>query len=120
MGDLVYFEKDPSKLGTKWIIGRVDQVVRGTDGLIREVVVAYRNKDEGFNRLSNRAVRSLVKLFSIDESCIYDDLAELQRRIERLRASELVQGTVQQVEGADQLVQGVNQAADDASQPGTK
>ena len=58
-GDLVYFEKEASKLGARWIIGRVEQVHRGADGLIREVVVAYKNHQENFLRTTTRAVRSL-------------------------------------------------------------
>ena len=87
-GDLVYFQKDTSKVSSEWIMGRVDQVMRGRDGLIREATVAYRNYKENFNRLTNRAVRSLVKLFSIDEDCIQDDLAELQRRIDRMSSKD--------------------------------
>ena len=44
----------------------------------------YRNHKENFNRTTNRSARSLVKLFSIEEGCVQDDLAELQRRINRL------------------------------------
>ena len=80
-GDLVYFERDPSKLVSEWIMGRVDQVMRGDDGLVREASIAYRNFKENHNRLTTRAVRSLVKLFSIDDGCIQEDLSELQKRI---------------------------------------
>ena len=83
-GDLVYFEKDPQKLSSQWIMGKVDMVHRGTDGIIRNVDVMYRNSQEDFNRITNRAVRTLVKLFALDENCIQDDLAVLQRRIDRL------------------------------------
>ena len=88
-GDLVYFQKDTSKVSSEWIMGRIDQVIRGRDGLIREATVAYRNHKENFNRLTNRAVRSLVKLFSIDEDCIQDDLAELQRRIDKMSRKDV-------------------------------
>ena len=106
VGDLVYFEKDPSKLSSVWVMGRVDQVIRSADGLIREAVVAFRNHSEAFNRLTNRAVRSLVRMFSIDEECIQEDLARLQKRIDALNSG----GINQQV--ADQAVHGV--AAGDA------
>ena len=42
-GYIVYFEKESGKVSSPWIIGRVDQVMWGRDGLIREVTVAYRN-----------------------------------------------------------------------------
>ena len=69
--------------------------MRSKDGLVREAIVAYRNHTENFNRLTNRAVRSLVKLFSIDEDCVQEDLAKLQKRIDRLNSG----GHVQQVGG---------------------
>ena len=50
--------------------------------------MAYRNFQENHDRLTNRAVRSLVKLFSIDENCIQDDLKELQSRIDRIAGQE--------------------------------
>ena len=63
--NLVYFQKDTrsSKVNSDWTIGRVDQVRRGKDGLIREATVAYRNCKETFNRLTDRAERSLLRLF---------------------------------------------------------
>ena len=87
IGDIVWFEKEPEKMSTVWIMGRVDQVFRGDDGLIREVTVSYRNHKENFQRLTNRAVRSLVKLFSIDEGCVQEDLAELQKRINKISSA---------------------------------
>jgi hypothetical protein len=66
-GDLVYYEKDSGKVTSPWVMGIVDQVLRGPDGLIREAVIVFRNHGETFNRLTNRAVRSLVRIFSIDD-----------------------------------------------------
>ena len=86
-GDLVYYEKDSGKTTSPWVMGMVQQVERGRDGLVREATIVYRNHGETFNRVTNRAVRSLVKIFSIDEGCIQEDLAEVQRRIDRLRAA---------------------------------
>ena len=86
-GDLVYYEKDSGKATSPWVMGMVQQVERGRDGLIREATIVYRNHGETFNRVTNRAVRSLVKIFSIDEGCIQEDLAEVQRRIDRLQAA---------------------------------
>ena len=88
-GDLVYFEKETGKVNGVWIVGRVDQVVRSSDGLIRKPVVAYRNSRETFNRLTSRAVRTLVKLFSVDEGCVQDDLAILQKRIDRIKQNSV-------------------------------
>ena len=59
---------------------------QGGPGHEGEATLAYRNSKQNFDRLTNRAVRSLVKLFSIDEDCIQEYLKELQRRIDRLSA----------------------------------
>ena len=109
-GDLVYFQKDQGKATSGWIMGRVDQVIRGRDGLIREATVAYRNHSENFNRMTNRAVRSLVKLFSIDEDCIQDDLAVLQKRIDTMSGKDPPGGVPDQAAQPAEHVQGENYA----------
>ena len=45
-GDLVYFLKQENKLASKWIIGMVEDVTRGSDGVLREVKVKYCNAFE--------------------------------------------------------------------------
>ena len=37
-GDLVYFVKKEGKLSNKWTIGMVDSVLKGRDGILREVL----------------------------------------------------------------------------------
>ena len=87
-GDLVYFQKEgDSQLDNKWTVGKVDQVVRGRDQKIRRVIVKYQNATESQYRLTDRAVRKIVKLFSIDEYQVQEDLAELQVRIDKLEAT---------------------------------
>ena len=34
-GDVVYFKKDDSVLGSSWTVGKVDQIVLGRDGHVR-------------------------------------------------------------------------------------
>ena len=85
-GDLVYFQKQDGKLEGKWVIGKVEQIIRSErDMKIRRVIVGYRNEKESFGRVTDRSVRKLVKLFSVDDHVIQDDLAELQMRIDALR-----------------------------------
>ena len=80
--DLVYFQKNDSPLSSTWTIGQVDQVVVSRDGYIRRAVVKYYNSGENHPQFTDRAVRKLVKLWSIDEVCLFDDLVELQRRLD--------------------------------------
>ena len=80
-GDVIYFQKTESALDTCWTLGTIDQLVVGRDGLARRAVVKYQNSTEDFHRVSDRHVRSLVKIWSIDDQNIDEDLAELQRRL---------------------------------------
>ena len=85
-GDFVYFKKDDSALGSSWTIGRVDQIVVGRDGFIRRAVIKYhtvsdRDPSVASQQFTDRAVRSLVKLWSVDEVDLFDDLSELGRNI---------------------------------------
>ena len=79
--DLVYFQKQESDLASDWTIGQVDQVITGRDGLIRRAWIKYYNTGEKNPRLTDRSVRRLVKLWSIDESSLAEDLAEVDRRL---------------------------------------
>ena len=91
LGDLVYFQKDSSALDSHWTTGMVDEVVTGADGLVREVVIRYRNFSEDFDRFTDRAARSCVRLQNMDDNNLSDDLHELT---DRLRT----------VQGGDQLI----------------
>ena len=83
--DIVYFQKEESALGSSWTIGEVDQVIMGRDGLIRRAIIKYYNASENHAQFTDRAVRKLVKLWSMDEACLFDDLTELQERFDNAR-----------------------------------
>jgi len=83
-GDVVYFKKDDSVLGSSWTVGKVDQIVLGRDGHVRRAIIKYytvneRDPTAASLQFTDRAARSLVKLWSVDEVDLFDDLAELQR-----------------------------------------
>ena len=80
--DLVYFKKQDSPLSSTWTIGQVDQVIASKDGYIRRAVIKYFNAGEDHPHLTDRAVRKMVKLWSLDEVCLFDDLSELQHRLD--------------------------------------
>ena len=87
-GDLVYLQKDPgSALGSKWIIGMVEQIIQSRDGKVRRVIVKYQNYNEEQPRFTDRSVRKLVKIFDIDEYVLQDDLTELLRRLDATKAA---------------------------------
>ena len=68
VGDVVYFKKTTGVLRSPWAMGLVHEVDVGRDGLIRMVTVLYYNASEPTNaQYTDRAVRSLVRLFHVDE-----------------------------------------------------
>ena len=93
-GDLVYFVKRDGALDSKWTIGMVESIDRGRDGIIRKAVIKYCNSSEQklslrkgdrqdestLPRYTERAVRKLVKIFSLEETSLADDMAELDKR----------------------------------------
>ena len=82
IGDLVYFQKSPDKkLASKWIIGMVEQLPVGRDGQVRRVLVKYQNAGETQPRVTDRATRSLVKIYDIEEYILQEDLQELLKRM---------------------------------------
>ena len=84
-GDLVYYQKSEGALAGVWMMGRVDQLVRSRDGLIRRVIVKYRNHKEDFDRVTERSARKLIKIWSEDDSDLHEDLSKLQTRIDELQ-----------------------------------
>ena len=63
----------------------IDQVVRSRDGMIRRVVVKYRNSKENFYRGTDRSPRKLIKIWSADDPDLQEDLGKLQTRIDELQ-----------------------------------
>ena len=82
--DLVYYQKKEGHLDNVWVLGRVDQVVRGRDGIIRKVFVKYFNSKEDFGRVTERSARTLIKIWSADDPDLQADLSKIQKRIDEL------------------------------------
>ena len=79
--DVVLFQKKDSVLEHEWTMGRIDQLVVGRDGLARRAIVRYQNATEDFKRTSDRSVRSLVKIFSLDDCSVEEDLEILHKHL---------------------------------------
>ena len=58
-----------------------ENVIRSKDGVVRRATIRYNNHGEVVPRFTDRAVRSLVKLFSIEDSYFVEDMAEVEKRI---------------------------------------
>ena len=115
--DIVYFQKEESALGSTWTVGEVDQVISGRDGLIRRAIIKYYNASENHPQFTDRAVRKLVKLWSMDEACLFDDLAELQERINgaRMPVNDRVDGEASLAAEEVSTLVGYSSAVDDGT-----
>ena len=83
--DLVYFKKREGELSGSWMIGKIEQVIRGRDGIIRRAIVMYKNAAGNILCFTERSVRTLIRLYSVDDPDIYADLGELQKRVDELQ-----------------------------------
>ena len=79
VGDVVYFRKTEGPIAGPWTMGMVDNVLKGRDLLIREVRVRYHNADHSQPQYTERAVRSLVRLFNVDELDWQYDLERIDK-----------------------------------------
>ena len=85
VGDVIYFKKEESELSSNWTVGKVAQIDKSKDGLVRRVNVQYQNHGENFPRFTDRSVRSLIKLFHIDDQNWQDDMAEVEKIVVELQ-----------------------------------
>ena len=77
-GDVVYFKLTESPLGADWRIGLVEQVKVGRDGVVREICVTYKHENDGTCMVVERPVRNIVKLFHLDDTCLMDQIKQIE------------------------------------------
>ena len=83
--DVVYFQTTESELSSSWTVGQVDSVIKSRDGVVRRVVVRYYNHNENVPRFTERAVRSLVRLFNVEDNYFVDDMAKVEEMVAGLQ-----------------------------------
>ena len=94
VGDMVYFQRRDQAVGEpKWTLGIVEELEKGKDGIARKATIKYcnsseqrlslvknkKNADRTLARYTERAVRKLIKLFSVEELSLTEDLAKLDK-----------------------------------------
>ena len=79
LGDCVLFRKREGRLDGPWQMGLVDDFIRSRDGIIRRVIIKYHNASEDCSRTTDRAIRSIVKLFNVDEGSWRQDMDKVQK-----------------------------------------
>ena len=87
--DIVYFQKVISELSSKWSLGIVTEIEKGKDGLVRRATIKYQNSSEDAPRFTDRAARSLIKLFHINDQDWMEEMSEVERLIFDLKAPDL-------------------------------
>ena len=100
-------------MSNKWLVGMVEEVKKGRDGILREVTVKYCNsteqklslygdssEDRTLPRYTSRAVRKIVKIFSLEDACVEKDIKELQAKFrpDEVRKSKVCQARCVQTE----------------------
>ena len=82
--DVVYFQKSESDLTSKWTVGQVDSVIRSKDGAVRRANVRFYNSGENHARFTDRAVRSLCRIFNVEDNYFVHDMAKVEEMIKML------------------------------------
>ena len=72
--DVVLFTKKDGSMSSICQYGMVHEIEPSRDGLIRKVVVKYRNNNENVDQFTTRAVCELVIIYPIDEVHLMEEL----------------------------------------------
>ena len=86
--DVVYFQKSEGDLTSKWTVGQVHSVERSSDGVVRRAVIRYHNHGENNCRYTDRCVRSLVRLFDIEDNYWVRDISEYEALLDALKKED--------------------------------
>ena len=97
VGDIVYFQKVINELSDDWTVGVIDSVVRSKDGVIRRVSVKYHNHGDTAPKYTDRAVRTIVRLFNLDDNYFIEDLAKVEELINAIQRKDVAMPRVDPV-----------------------
>ena len=67
----------------------MDSIVKSKDNKIRRVSVRYHNAGEAGPRFTDRCVRSLVRLFNIEDSYFVNDLELVEKLLKEINENEV-------------------------------
>ena len=80
--DVIYFQKTEL----------VDSVTRSKDGVVRKADLRYFNHGENKARFTDSTVRSLVRLFNIEDDNFVADMAKVEVLMDKLQEKSEVDG----------------------------
>ena len=90
VGDIIYFRKVENELSSKWTVGRIFDVVKGKDEIVRRATVQYQNSGESQPRFTDRAARSLIKLFHVDDVSWQEDMDTVEKLIADVKKDKAI------------------------------
>ena len=86
--DIVLFKLRESEMSTDWVLGKVELVRKGRDGLVRECVILYKSIGVTDRMLTvERPVREIIKLFNVEDTTLFEDI-ETTRELAKLILAE--------------------------------
>ena len=83
-GDVVLFTKSEKEFDKTYQYGIVKTTIEGRDGLVREVVIEYQNRNEQTKRTTRRCVRDIVVIHPIDEIGIMAELHDFSQNVKNI------------------------------------
>ena len=102
--DVVMFQKREGPLNQDWHLGMIEEIIKGKDNAIRVVEMKYLNASEVDlptykleevvptikKRYTQRTTRSLVKLYSINDPNLNEDLQEINKWYKEQRTKRAI------------------------------
>ena len=73
----LFLKQEGSTISNNYQYGMIHEIIQSKDGIIRKVVVKYRNHNENTDRFTTRAVRELVMIHPTDESNLIEELGQI-------------------------------------------
>ena len=92
--DVVLFRKHDSDVASPWILGTVEQLKTGRDGISRRAIIRHKNASEDFFRQTDRHIRNLAKIWSLEDQNLDEDLALIYKKIEESHDGERLVNTL--------------------------
>ena len=75
--DIVYFKLRDTMVSSRWLIGKVEEVIKSKDGIVRKLMIGYKydtEQGERKFRLVERPIRECVRLLNLEDTTIFEDI----------------------------------------------
>ena len=72
-------------MSSRYTVGKIVDIVKSKDRIVRRATVEYQNASESKTRQTDRAARTLIKLFNIEDTTWKDDMFEVEQLVKKLQ-----------------------------------